>query len=70
MVQSRVPDCSWGLPLLVLTILAHVSAIFWTAKMLGTYRRIAANKAAHLVIFVAFAALASAVSLGHRHVGT
>ena len=63
MVPSWVPDWSWGLPLLVLTVVAHVSAIFWTAKMLGTYRRTAANKASHFVIFVAFAALASAVYL-------
>jgi hypothetical protein len=62
-VLSWVPDWSWGLPLLVLTIVAHVSAIFWTASMLGTYRRTVANKASHFVIFVAFAALASAVYL-------
>jgi hypothetical protein len=62
-VPSSVPDWSWGLPLLVLTVVAHVSAIFWTAKMLETYRRRAANKASHFVIFVAFAALASAVYL-------
>jgi hypothetical protein len=62
-VPSWVPDWSWGFPLLVLTVVAHVSTIFWTAKMLGTYRRTAANKASHFVIFVAFAALASAVYL-------
>ena len=58
-----VPDWSWGLPFLVLTVIAHVSAILWTAKMLVTYRRTAAKKASHFVIFVAFAALASAVYL-------
>jgi hypothetical protein len=61
--RKPVPDWSWGLPLLVLTIVAHVSAIFWIASMLGTYRRTVANKASHFVIFVAFAALASAVYL-------
>jgi hypothetical protein len=63
LVLSWVPDWSWGLPLLVLTVVAHVSAIVWTAKMLGRYRRAAANKASHFVIFVALAALASAVYL-------
>lgn len=62
-VLSWVPDWSWGLPLLVLTVVVHVSAIFWTAKMLGRYRRTAANKASYFVIFVAFVALASAVYL-------
>jgi hypothetical protein len=62
-VLSWVPDWSWGLPLLVLTVVAHVSAIFWTAKMLGTYLRTATNKGSRLVIFVALAALASAVYL-------
>jgi hypothetical protein len=62
-VLSWVPDWSWGLPFLVLTVIAHVSAILWTAKMLVTYRRMAAKKASHFVIFVAFAALASAVYL-------
>jgi hypothetical protein len=62
-VPSWVPDWSWGLPLLVLTVVAHVSAIFWTAKRLGTCRRTAAKKASHFVIFVAFVALASAVYL-------
>jgi hypothetical protein len=62
-VQSWIPDWSWGLPLLVLTIVAHVSAIFWTAKMLSRHRRTAADKASRFVIFVAFAALASAVYL-------
>ena len=62
-VLSWVRDWSWGLPFLVLTIIAHVSAILWTAKMLVTYRRKAAKEASHFVIFVAFAALASAVYL-------
>ena len=62
-VPSWVPDWSWGLPLLVLTVVAHVSAIFWTAKRLGTCRRTAAKKASHFVVFVAFVALASAVYL-------
>ena len=56
-VLSWVPDWSWGLPFLVLTVIAHVSAILWTAKMLVTYRGMAAKKASHFVIFVAFAAL-------------
>jgi hypothetical protein len=62
-VPSWVPDWSWGLPFLVLTVIAHVSAMLLTAKMLAAYRRMAANKASHFVIFVAFAALASAVFL-------
>jgi len=62
-VLSWVPDWSWGLPFLVLTVIAHVSAMLLTAKMLVAYRRMAANKASHFVIFVAFAALASAVFL-------
>jgi hypothetical protein len=62
-VLSWVRDWSWGLPLLVLTVIAHVSAILWTAKMLVTYRRMAAKRASHFVIFVAFVALASAVYL-------
>ena len=36
MASFWVPDWSWGLPLLVLTVVAHVSAIVLTAKMLGT----------------------------------
>jgi hypothetical protein len=63
LVPSWIPDWSWGLPFLVLTVVAHVSAILWTAKMLVTHRRMAAKKASHFVIFVAFAALASAVYL-------
>jgi len=60
---SWVPDWSWGLPLLILTIVAHVSAIVWTAKTLGAYRGSAARKASRFIIFVALAALASTVYL-------
>jgi hypothetical protein len=61
---SWVPDWSWGLPLLVLTVVAHVSAIVWTAKVLTKYRGSAANGMSRFVIFVALVALASAVYLG------
>src|SRR4029077_16185579 len=61
---SWVPDWSWGLPLLVLTVVAHVSAIVWTAKMLGLIGGSRSRKAARFVIFVAVAALACAVFLG------
>jgi hypothetical protein len=54
------------LPLLVVTVVALVSAIFWTAKMLRGYRRTGANKPSHFVIFVAFAALASAAYLANE----
>ena len=60
---SWMPDWSWGLPLLVLTIVAHVSAIVVTAKMLGKYRGSDPHKASRFIIFVALAALASAVYL-------
>jgi hypothetical protein len=61
---SWVPDWSWGLPLLVLTVVAHVSAIVWTAKVLTKYRGSAANRMLRFVVFVAAVALASAVYLG------
>ena len=57
--MSWVPDWSWGLPLLVLTIVAHVSAIVLAAKALGKYRGSAASRASRFVVFVALAALAS-----------
>ena len=63
MALSWMPDWSWGLPLLVLTIVAHVSAIVVTAKMLGKYRGSDPHKASRFIIFVALAALASAVYL-------
>ena len=63
MASSWVLDWSWGLPLLVLTIVAHVSAIVVTAKMLGKYRGSDQHKASRFIIFVALAALASTVYL-------
>jgi len=60
---SWIPDWSWGLPLLVLTVVAHVSAIVWTAKMLGLIEGLHSRKASRFVIFVAVAALACAVYL-------
>src|SRR4051794_22033922 len=60
---SWIPDWSWGLPLLVLTDVAHVSAIVWTAKMLGLMEGLHSRKASRFVIFVAVAALACAVYL-------
>jgi hypothetical protein len=60
---SWVPDWSWGLPLLVLTVVAYVSAIVWTAKMLGLTGGSGARGASRFVILVAVAALACAVYL-------
>ncbi len=64
MALSWVSDWSWGLPLLVLTVVAHVSAIVWTAKMLGLIGAAHSRKASYFVLFVALAALACAVYLG------
>jgi hypothetical protein len=61
---SWIPDWSWGLPLFVLTVVAHVSAIGWTAEMLGLVGASHARKASRFVLVVALAALASAVYLG------
>ena len=61
--SSWVLDWSWGLPLLVFTIVAHVSAIVVTAKMLGKYRASEPRKASRFIIFVALAALASTLYL-------
>ena len=55
MASSWVLDWSWGLPLLVLTIVAHVSAIVVTAKMLGKYRGSDRHEASRFIIFVAVA---------------
>ena len=64
MGSSWISDWLWGLPLLVLTVVAHVSGIVWTAKMLGLIGTSHSHKASRFVIFVAFAALACAVYLG------
>lgn len=64
MALSWVPDWSWGLPLLVLTTVAHVAAIVWTAKMLGLTRGPDPGGAGFFVVFVALAALACAVYIG------
>src|SRR5271157_3803299 len=61
--SSWVPDWSWGLPLSVLTIVAYVSAIVLTAKMLGKYLGSDGREMSRFVIFVALAALASTVYL-------
>lgn len=58
-----MPDWSWGLPLLVLTIIAYVSAIVVTAKMLGKYRGSDRHKVLRFIIFVALAAIASTAYL-------
>ena len=63
MVLSWMPDWAWGLPLLVLTIVAHVSAIVVTAKMLGKYRGSDPHKASRFIVLVALAAIASTVYL-------
>jgi len=60
---SWVLDWSWGLPLLVLTIVAHVSAIVLAAKMLGLTGGPGARGASRFVILVAIAALATTVYL-------
>ena len=62
-MASWFPDWSWGLPLLVLTTVAHVCAIVLTAKMLGNYRASIAGKTPRFVFFVALVALASTVYL-------
>ncbi len=62
--MSWVPDWSWGLPLLVLTVVAHVSAIVWTAKMLGLAGVSLSRKSLRFVLFVGVAALACTVYLG------
>jgi hypothetical protein len=61
---SWVADWAWGLPLLVLTVVAHVAAIVWTAKMLRLTGSPHSRKASRFVLFVAVAALACAVYLG------
>ena len=63
MALSWMSDWSWGLPLLVFTIVAHVAAIIATAKMLGIYMDSDPPKASRFIIFVALAALASCVYL-------
>jgi len=62
--SSWISDWAWGLPLLVLTVVAHVAAIVLTAKMLGLTRGSHSRRASHFVVFVAVAALACAVYLG------
>ncbi len=64
MALSWAPDWSWGLPLLVLTVVAHVVAIVWTAKILGLARATFSRKASRFVLFVGLAALACAVYVG------
>ena len=63
MAISWVSDWAWGLPLLVLTVVAHVSAVAWTAKLFGLTQASHARKASRFVMFVALAALACAVYL-------
>src|SRR5271166_2922087 len=64
MAMSWLPDWLWGLPLLILTIVAHVLAIIWTAKVLGRYRGWGVRKVTGFVTLVALTALASAAYLG------
>jgi hypothetical protein len=54
-----VSDWAWGLPLLILTIVAHVCAIVLTASALAKYRGLSAGEAWRFVVYVALAALAS-----------
>jgi hypothetical protein len=61
---SWVPDWLWGAPFLVLTTVAHVCAIVWTAKALGLNRHYNTPPTAlRFINFVALAALASAAYL-------
>jgi hypothetical protein len=60
---SWVPDWSWGLPLLILTIVAHVCAIVFTTKILAKSRASYAHPVSCFVSFVALAALASSAYL-------
>ena len=62
-MASWISDWAWGLPLLVLTVVAHVSAIVWTAKMLGLAGGSHSRKASRFITFVALAALASTLYL-------
>ncbi len=64
MASIWVSDWAWGLPLLVLTIVAHVSAMVWTAKLLGLTGGSGARGASRFIVLVALAALASAVYPG------
>jgi hypothetical protein len=53
-----VSDWAWGLPLLVLIVVAHVAAIVWTAKLLGFSRGFEARGATRFVVLVGLIALA------------
>ncbi len=64
MASSWISDWAGGLPLLVLTIVVHVTAIVLTAKMLGLAGSSHSRVAWRFVIFVALAALASALYFG------
>jgi hypothetical protein len=56
-------DWLWGLPLLVLTIVAHVCAIMVIAKIHGQYRVPGTRNALRFILFVALVALTAAALL-------
>ena len=59
--SSWMPDWTWGLPFLIITVVAHVFALLMTARLLRS--DVAVNTRARFVIFVAIAALAASVYL-------
>jgi hypothetical protein len=63
MAVSWSSDWLCGLSLLVLTIVTHVCAIVAAAKLLGNFLAAYTRSAIRFVIFVAFAALATAALL-------
>jgi hypothetical protein len=58
-----VSDWTWGLPLLVLTVVAHVTAIVWTAKLLGLTRGSGVRDPLRFIVLVGLTALALTVYL-------
>ena len=65
-MPNWVPDWSWGLPLLILTVVGHVVALLLTAmtfRRFGPVTSAPMTTASPFVIFVALSALASSVYL-------
>ncbi len=56
-------DWLWGLPLLVLTIVAHVCALIVIARTHGQYQSRGTRNAVRFVLFVALVALAATALL-------
>jgi len=59
--SSWLPDWAWGLPLLIITVVAHVFALLMTARLLRS--DVAVTTTTRFVFFVAIAALAASVYL-------